>query len=296
MKIALILEGGGMRGVYTAGILDYFMDNKINFFDCFGVSAGTCCAINYKSKQPGRSINMNLVFAKDPRYLGVRTYLKKRNFFNLDFIFDEVAKKYMRFDFNTFKNNSMNLYSVSTNVLTGKAEYFLLKDLKSIDMEFAKSSCAIPILTKIRTVNDYKLLDGGVADPIPYQKALDSGFDKVVIVLTRNKGFRLKEKGDSIIFKKIFKDYKDFLDTLNNHNKNYNKCLDEIENLEATNKAFCFYPSKPLKMDKTEKDRDKLFDLYNNGYEDAANLAIKLKEFVEEADNVTYQEDCPLDI
>ena len=193
-KTGLVLDGGGMRGVFTAGVLDYMMDNQIWFPYSIGVSAGASNGISYISRQRGRSYFSNVELPTKRDYIGLKHLLKGHGYIDLDFIFYEYPDKYFPFDFETYKNNKMRFVIVTSNCITGEANYFEEKENFSRLIEICKASCSLPVMCPITYVDNIPMVDGGVCDPIPVKKAISDGYSKNVIVLTRNKGYRKEEK------------------------------------------------------------------------------------------------------
>ena len=183
-KVALVLEGGAMRGLYTAGVLDVFMENDIKADTILGVSAGALFGINYKSKQIGRALRYNLKYAHNKRYMGLYSLITTGDVMNRDFCFNKLVYDLDPLDFETFDNSDVKFYAVVTNVETGKAEYIEISDAKR-DMEYLRASGSMPFVSNLVEIAGNKYLDGAVADPIPFKKALDMGYKKIIVVQTR---------------------------------------------------------------------------------------------------------------
>lgn len=275
----LILEGGGLRGLYTSGVLDFFIDKNIDFSDIYGVSAGAFNAISYITKQQGRSKDINIGYVDDKRYLNMKNVVKGKPVFNLDFMLHDISEKYYPFDFEKFYNSKLKFHCVSTNVETGKAEYFDINDIKG-NLNLLKSTGSLPIFGEIVEANGLKLLDGGIADSIPIVKSMEKN-KKNVLILTRNQGYRKSKIKYFGIYKKTFKDYPNFINAMEDRYIRYNQTLDLISELEEKKEIFVFRPSKPLQVDIFEKNKEKLEDLYLNGYNDAKDLYDELIEYLE---------------
>lgn len=275
----LILEGGGLRGLYTAGVLDYFIEKDIQFSDIYGVSAGAFNAVSYITKQKERSKNINIGFVNDKRYLNTRNIIKRKPLFNLDFIVYDVPEKYFPFEYEKFYNSKSKFHCVSTNIETGKAEYFDINDIRE-NMELLKSTGSLPMFGEIVEANGLKLLDGGIADSIPIEKSLENN-KKNVLILTRNKDY-IKEKAKFYGLHKIrYRKYPKLIEAMENRHIRYNKTLEKIHDLEEKKEIFVIRPSKPLEVDVFEKDKEKLEKLYLNGYDDAKELYKSLIEYIE---------------
>lgn len=284
MKVELILEGGGMRGIYTAGVLDFFMDNKMKFFDITAVSAGVGVATSYLANQRGRTLEIFQKYSSDKRYLSVGSFVKTGSFFGIDFIFKEIPNVLLPFDYKQYDNSGMNLTAVVTNLETGEPEYVRIDDLqKKIDYVIASSS--LPIVSRPVEIDNKMLYDGGVADPIPLKHSIANGFDLQVLVLTRNKNYRKSKSISSRIIATNFVRYKNFANVLKTRHNIYNETLDLIDELEKENKVLVLRPSQPLTIDRFEKDINKLTDLYNLGYSDAKEKFSQILSFCKDCVN-----------
>ncbi|MBC8060203.1 MAG: patatin family protein [Clostridiaceae bacterium] len=278
-NIGLVLEGGGMRGVYTAGVLDLFMDKDIYFPYVIGVSAGACNAASYLSRQKGRSKEINIGFINDHRYLSFRNLLKERSIFGMKFMFDELPNRLVPFDYATYNKSETTFVIVATDCISGKPVYFYKKKGHDI-LNQLKASCSLPFLSPIITINGMKLLDGGISDSIPIKKAIEDGTKRNVIILTRNKGYRKKPTKGNFISRKIYKNYDCLIEAINNRYKVYNETLDYIEMLEANKQVFVIRPSELLNVGRLEKNKQKLEDLFNQGYSDAEKCCGELNEWL----------------
>lgn len=279
MSVGLVLEGGAMRGMYTAGVLDVFMENNINVDGIIGVSAGVLFGVNYLSKQPGRVIRYNKRFIKDPRYMGVKSLLKTGNVINKEFSFYEVPCKLDVFDNDTYKASNVPFYATVSNIETGKAEYLKLEDVFE-QMEILRATSAMPYVSKIVEYEGKKYLDGGTTDSIPFKKAKEMGHDKMIIVLTRPIEYR-KSKPKSFVAKLKYNKYPNFVNAINNRYKMYNDSVEEIIKLEndenGKKEIFVIRPSKTIKMRRIEKDENKLQEMYDLGRKDAEAKLEELK-------------------
>lgn len=275
----ILLEGGGMRGIYTTGVIDYFIENNISFNYILGVSAGACHGASLASKQYKRAYISNTKYLKGKDYLSLRNWFKTGSAFNMDFLFNKIPNELYLYDKETFFKSNVTMEMCVTNIDTGKAEYFPFKDPDS-DIIYMQASSSLPIISKIVEVDDKKLLDGGIADSIPLDRLLLQNLDKNIIVLTRDLHYRKKDSNSAGIISLIYKRYPKMIDALKNRNKNYNARLEEILKLEQEGKVFVIRPSKPLKVSKFEKNLEVLEQLYNQGYSDAKALEDKLKEYL----------------
>lgn len=276
----LVLEGGGMRGVYTAGVLDFFLDKDIEFDNVYGVSAGAANACSYISKQRGRALRVDVDYLEDKNYASIYSLVKTGDFFGAKMCYDTIPNKLNPFDYDTYNSFQGNFYATVTNCKTGKAEYKKVKDLKK-DIVFVRASCSLPLMAREVSIGDIPYLDGGVSDSIPILKARKDGNKKNVIILTRDKTYRKKKNELLFLLSIRYKKYPEFVKTMARRHIVYNKTLKYIDKLEDAGKAFVIRPKRPVSIGRLEKDKDKLLALYNEGYEDAKENYEKLKEYLE---------------
>ena len=281
IEAGLVVEGGGMRGVYTAGVLDYFMEKNLYFDDCYGVSAGACHISSYVSKQIGRSMKVTLDYINDKRYCSINSLIKTGDMFGVEMLYDIIPNKLELYDYETFNKFKGNFYSVVTNCKTGKAEYIKIKDMKK-DIIAVRASSSLPLLSRIVEINGKEYLDGGITDSIPIKKSIKDGHKKNVVILTRDKTYRKSKPKFLSFFKLKYKKYPNLVKAIENRYKMYNETLDFIEEEKAKNKVFIIQPKLPVKISRIEKDKDKLKELYDQGYEDAKELYEDLMKFLEE--------------
>ena len=280
MKIGLLLEGGAMRGLYTAGVLDVFMKNNIKIDGIVGVSAGALFGMNYKSKQIGRVLRYNKKYAGNRNYMGFYSFLTTGNIMNEDFCFKRIVNELDPIDYETFKKTNVEFYAVVTNIETGKAEYIKLDDLKDRNnLEILRASGSMPFVSKPVIVNNKKYLDGGIADSIPIDKIMSMGFDRVLVVLTRPISYR-KKKTNQTFPKIYYRKYPKFAETINNRYKKYSEELEKISELEKEGKIFVIRPSKLVKIKRIEKDSNKLQEMYDLGKNDTLKVLDKLDKYI----------------
>ncbi len=278
MRTCLVLEGGGLRGIYTAGVLDEMLKDKIKVDAIIGVSMGALIGINYKSKQPERAIRYNLRYCNDKRYMGLQSLIKTGNIANKEFAYYKVPNELDKFDYDTYKKSKIKMYVTVTNLETGEAEYIEIKDAKD-NIEYLRASSSIPGVSRIVEVCDKKYLDGGIADSIPVKKALELGYDRVIVVLTRPIEYR-KKLTEMKWLQARYKKYPKFKKAIASRNKNYNKTLDEIIKLEKNNKVFCIRPSRQVKISRVEKNERIILEQYNLGREDYLNRKEDLLKYL----------------
>lgn len=278
MKIGMVLEGGAMRGMYTAGIIDMLLEDEIKVDTIVGVSAGVLFGVNYLSKQKGRVIRYNKEYAKDPRYMGFKSLITTGNIINKEFAFYEVPFKLDIFDEEEFEKSDCELYATVTNIETGKPEYFKVNNVYS-DMELLRATSAMPFVSKIVEWDGKRYLDGGISDSIPVDKCKELGCDKIIVVLTRPLEYR-KKKANSFMTKIGYSKYPNLINTINNRYKNYNDILEKVIELEGKNEIFVLRPSKDLRIKRIEKDKEKLQAMYDLGVEDYRKNIEELRKYL----------------
>ena len=279
MKIGLVLEGGAMRGLFTAGVLDIFLDNNVEVTDVVGVSAGTLFGVNYVSKQRGRALRYNLKYINDKRYMNVKSWLKTGNLINKDFTYYKLPFQLDVFDNKTFKESPINFFATVTNIETGEAEFVKIKDAYK-QMETLRATSALPFISEIIEVGDKKYLDGGISNSIPVDFFEKQDFDKVIVILTRPITYR-KEKTTGIQYKLFYKKYPKLVEKLENRYKEYNDTVDKIVELEKEGKLFVIRPSENITIKRLEKDVEKLQKVYDLGLKDGNNIIEELKQYLE---------------
>ena len=266
----LVLEGGGMRCVYTAGVLESFLKNDIQFSYVIGVSAGAVVATSYISGQIGRNKKVTIDYINDKRYLSFRNLIFQKSIFGFDFLFNQLPNKLVPFDYKKFFSSETNFVVGITNCVDGKAEYYAKKNMESDGslMKYLKSSSSIPFVSPISHINGNKYLDGSLSDAIPITRSIEDGNSKNVIVRTQNKDYRKK----SFKFRKIidlkYRKYPKLVKLIKNRHKIYNEKIDYIEKLEKSGEAIVIRPSETFDVNRLEKNKDRLKVLYNIGKKD----------------------------
>ena len=279
-KNGLVLEGGAMRGIYTAGVIDVFLENGINFDLTIGVSAGACFGCNIKSKQQGRALRYNLRFCRDKRYCSFRELLKSGDIYGYEFCYHKIPEKLDAFDWETYRNDPSEFYVVATDLKTGKPVYKKLEKMDRGDMEWVRASASMPVVSNTVKIGNQRLLDGGIADSIPAEKALELGCDKAVVVLTRPSGYEKKQDPLLPVEKIRYKNYPKFIKALEGRMDMYNNELAAIERLEKEGRVFVIRPSEQPVASRIEHDPEKLLATYNLGHRDAEKLLPALKRFL----------------
>lgn len=268
---ALVLEGGGLRGVFTCGVLDCFMDHGVRFPLTVGVSAGACNGLSYMSGQRGRARNSNIDLMDKHHYIGFKYLLTQGCIMDFKLLFEDFPERIIPYDYDAYFSNPDRFVMVTTNCLTGKAEYFEEKSSAERVMEIVRASSSLPFVTKISHVDGVPMLDGGIADSIPVQYAIDQGYQNPVVVLTRNKGYRKKDSKMRIA-KAFYRNYPGLQRALSQRNAVYNKTMDMIEKLEEQGQITVIRPLNPVQVGRMEKDTAKLAELYDEGYRIAEEL------------------------
>lgn len=280
---ALVLEGGSLRCLFTAGVLDVFLEKQLDFSYVSGVSAGALCAINYISGQVGRSHDINIRYVHDKRYLSLRNMLKSREIYNFGFVFGELSRTLEPFDRAAFEASGQRLVVVATRCRTGKPAYF--ERGKCPDLEAAvAASGSMPIISHMVTVNHRKYLDGGLSMPIPYRRAMEEGYGKVVLVLSRHRGYRKPpmEHLERRAYERYFAPLPELLKSICDIPQRYNRLQEEIERLEQEGRIFVIRPPHPVTVSRLERDRKKLENLYQEGREEGNRRLKELLRYLDE--------------
>lgn len=273
-KTGLVLEGGGMRGIYTAGVLDAFMENQIIFDGVIGVSAGAIHGCSFVSGQKGRSIRYYKKYYRDKRFMSYWNFFRTGNLVDEKFCYHDLPEVLDPYDYDAFQKSRTEFYVTCTNVETGKAEYIKIEDMRT-QIDCMRASASLPYVSKIVETDGKKLLDGGCADSIPVKAFMNMGFKRNVVVLTRQKGYVKKER-HSTMARRFFRRYPEFAKALENRPKVYNKELKDIERLELAGKIFVIRPSKALTIGRMSHNGNEIVETYKNGYRDAKNCMEKL--------------------
>lgn len=281
--LGLVLEGGGMRGIYTAGVLDEFLLQGIRPDGLVGVSAGILHGISYVSEQLGRDIRYYIRLRSDKRFMSLQSLIRTGNLCETEFCYDEITDKLAPLDFDTFQRRAeeMEVYSCATNLETGKAEYLRLTDARlQRDRDAIRASASLPLVSQTVEVDGMKLLDGGTADSIPVEFMREKGYGKTIVVLTRVEGYRKEPDRTIPLMKLKYKEYPEYIKAAAERHINYNRTLEEIEELESRGEILVIRPSRDLKISRTEKDVEKLKRMYKLGRFDAQNRMEEIQGYV----------------
>jgi len=267
VKTGLVLEGGAMRGMYTAGVLDVFLEKGVCFDGLIGVSAGAITGCSFVSGQKGRTIRYNRNYCRDKRMMSLYSLLTTGDLVGNRFCYHEIPEKLDPFDSEAFRTSKTAFYVTCTNLETGQPEYIRLRDMTA-EIDYMRASASMPYVSRIVEIGGKKLLDGGCSDSIPVRKALEMGFGKTVVVLTRPADYR-KKRSKTSLAPVFYRKYPKFIQTLRNRADNYNRSVEEIQQLEQEGKVFVIRPKTPLDIGRMSHDPDEIHRAYLRGREDA---------------------------
>lgn len=279
-KTGLVLEGGGMRGLFTAGVIDEMMTQGIHFDGIVGVSAGATFGCNYKSHQIGRVLRYNLTFRKDPRYMGLRSLVKTGDLVGAEFSYHVLPTELDVFDYKTFEEDPSEFHIVCTDVATGKAVYKQLYKMDYGELEWLRASASLPGVSNPVEIGGQSYLDGGMADSIPLQYFQQKGFGRNIVVLTQPKGFKKKRPSIMPLIKVFCHKYPKIVDALANRHLMYNAELDYISEQEQLGNTMLIYPDAELPIGRVEQNPDKMKNVYEMGRTACRAQMMKIKEFL----------------
>ena len=282
-KTGLVLEGGAMRGLFSAGVLDVMMENGIEFDAVMGVSAGAVFGCNFKSGQIGRSIRYNMRFCDDPRYCSFESLRKTGDLYNVQFCYDEIPNKLDPFDKEAYQANPMPFYAVCTNIETGKAIHKRLDNGDAKDMEYFRASASMPVVSRIVEVDGYKLLDGGITDSIPLASMERRGYKRNVVVLTQPLGFVKKKSKMIPLIRLTMHQYPNVIRAMEVRHIRYNKQTAYVREQELAGNAFVIRPPYDLGISRTEDDPAELRRVYELGRKEMEERLPELREFLEKS-------------
>ncbi len=279
-NVNLVLEGGAMRGQFTAGVLDYFMEHNLWAINVLGTSAGALNGFNYVAGELGRACYINTTYCTDPRYLSLKSFAQTGSVLGVDFMFDEIPNKLCPFNYYAFENSPCTLYSVSSNIETGEADYH--KCIDSVECApYLLASASIPLATKIVEIDGKKLLDGGSCDSVPLLYSMMLGnTDKHIVVLTQDETYIKRPNKMMPLARRMYSDYPLFLDRMEHRYFEYNRVYRWINKLHEAGKVFLIRPQKPVTISNLEHNPAALFDLYEQGYQVAAQTWDNLQAYL----------------
>lgn len=280
-KTGLVLEGGGTRGVFTSGVLDYLMEKQVYFPYIVGVSCGSCNAVDYVSGQIGRTRDCMILSKPGDSYMGLKYYLKSRNFIDMDRIFDKFPNEEIPFDYDAYFASDIRCQLVVTNCLTGEAEYMEERNDRQRLMAICRASSSLPLISQVTEVDGIPYLDGGLADSIPIRHSLKLGNKKNVIVLTRNPGYRKGHNSHTDRLCQVkYREYPNLVKSILRRPYVYNRTLELIERLEAEGRVFVIRPQVPA-VSRTENNKEALTAFYQHGYDQMKEDYDKLMDYLE---------------
>ncbi len=283
MKTAIVFEGGASRSLFSCGVMDVLLENEIYSDYVIGASAGISMGVSYASRQYRRNYEITKKYMPDKRYMGARHLIDRKNksYYNLDFVFDEIPNKLILFDYEAYEKYKGNCIAVVTNVNTGKPEYL---EVEADDKSFItlRATCALPILFPMIEINGEKYLDGGISNSVPFEKAIEDGCDKVIVVLTRARGYIKKTDSLVKLSCKLYRKYPMLCDCLMSRAQNYNEQIKRLREAESLGKVFVIEPLSTMGVGRTEKRPEKLLPLYSHGEEMARLKLGALKKYLEE--------------
>lgn len=280
MKKGLVMEGGAMRGMFTCGVIDVFLENNIEFDGAIGVSAGATFGCNYKSKQIGRALKYNTDYCKDPRYGSFRSFLKTGNAYEPEFCYKEIPNKLNVFDTDTFENNPMEFYVVATDVETGYGVYHKCTDGKENDVQWIRASASMPLVSQVVEIDGYKLLDGGIADSIPLRRFEELGYDRNVVILTQPLHYKKKKAGYLPMAKIALRKYPKLIERIENRHNVYNATTEYIRKKEAVGDIFVIRPPMILEIGGMVDDPKELMRVYEIGRQTGEKYLEDVKKFL----------------
>lgn len=284
MKKGLVLEGGGMRGMFTAGVIDVMMEQGIEYDGLVGVSAGACFGCNYKSRQIGRSIRYNLKYCRDPRYCGVRSLVKTGDLFGAQFCYETIPQQLDPFDYEAYRQNPMEFHVVCTDVETGRAVYYPLSHARGEEMLLLRASASMPLVSRIVEADGKKLLDGGAADSIPLKYFENLGYGRNVVVLTQPRSYVKGPNRLMPVIRRSLRKYPNMIATMENRHRVYNEATAYVRQREAQGTCFVICPRERLSVGRVEHDPDQLRAAYQAGREVMLERMDALQAFLAEAE------------
>lgn len=280
-QTGLVLEGGGMKGVYFSGVLDFFLDKGLEFSSCYGVSAGACSLCSFLSKQRGRAYHTNVDYLEDKNYCSLYSLLKTGDLFGADMCYYQIPEKLNPYDYETFEKYQGKFYSVVTNIETGCPEYIPIKDMHT-DIEAIRASASLPLVSRNVKIGDKLYLDGGISDAIPLRKSMEDGNRKNVVVMTKEVGYRRQPSSGVSLIRMRYRKYPKVYELMKDRHNAYNNTLDFLNEEVEKGTVFLIQPKEKSDVGRIEKDRDKLKALYEEGYKEASECYEELLKFLED--------------
>ncbi len=280
MKTGLVLEGGAMRGLFSAGVMDVLMEHQIAFDGAIGVSAGAAFGCNYKSRQPGRVIRYNTEYARDPRYCSLRSLFKTGDLFGADFCYHELPNKLDPFDTEAFQQNPMEFYVVCTDVLTGEAVYQKCGIADDECFEWLRASASMPLVSRTVEIGGRRMLDGGIADSIPLRYFEQIGYNKILVILTQPEGYRKKKNKALPLIRLSFRQYPKMVEALEKRHKKYNDTLAYVKKREREGAVLVLRPQDSLSIGRVEHNPERMRQVYDCGRKVALQSLEQIEAFL----------------
>ena len=280
MKKGLVLEGGAMRGMFSAGVMDVLMENGIDFDGVAGVSAGAVFGCNYKSKQIGRTIRYNMKYIKDPRYCSFRSLVKTGDMFGRDFCYNKIPFELDVFDNDTFIKNPLKFYVVVTDINTGEAVYKRIDSADKKGLEYMRASASMPLASKPVIIDGREYLDGGITDSVPLRFFLNKGYNKNIVILTQPKGYTKSKNSLIFLMKLMLRKYPGLIEAMTNRHIVYNQQTEFTEKMAQEGKAFIIRPTRKLPIGRLEKKPETLKAVYDLGRAEATKNLDKIREYL----------------
>lgn len=280
-QAGLVLEGGGMKGIYTAGVLDFFLDKGIEFSSCYGVSAGACHLCSFLSKQRGRAYDISVDYLDDPNYCSVSSLLRTGDLFGVKMCYDDIPNRLNPYDYKAFDSYRGRAFAVVTNIVTGQPEYLRLRDMHK-DIAAVRASASLPLVSRKVEIGGKLYLDGGLSDSVPILRSILDGNRKNVVVLTKEVGYRREPSKHLELIRIRYAKYPKIYELMKNRHVAYNRMLDYLDAQEENGQAFVIRPQKKSGVGRVEKDKEKLRLLYEEGYREAGENYGRLMAYLEE--------------
>lgn len=280
MKNGLVLEGGGMRGMFTAGAMDAFMEERLSFDGLIGVSAGALFGCNYKSKQRGRALRYNIMLKNAPHYMGWRTFFKTGNIVNPQFSYHVLPFEIDKFDVDTFEHNPMEFWMVCTDIVTGKPVYHRMDTFSHREVEWMRASASMPAVSRPVKIGEQLFLDGGITDSIPLKAFQEMGYGRNIVILTQPSDYFKKPLKINWLIKLMTKKYPMVGECMARRHEMYNRQLEYLMQQEAAGNAMLIYPEEALRIGRTELNEKKMRRVYAMGYKKAKNMMPEIKDFI----------------
>lgn len=280
-QAGLVLEGGGMKGVYTAGVLDFFLDKGLEFSSVYGVSAGACHMASFLSKQKGRAFAVDTDYLEGSDYCSVKSLLTTGDLFNVKMCYHTIPEQLNPYDYEAFNRYEGKAYSVVTNIETGEPEYLRIRDMKK-DIDMIRASASLPLVSRNVEINGKLYLDGGISDAIPLKRSIKDGNQKNIVVMTKEEGFIRRPASQLSLVKVRYLKYPKVYECMAERHAVYNAALKFIEKQQENGQAFVIRPKKPSQVGRIEKDVKKLRALYEEGYQDARECFEEMMNYLEQ--------------